>query len=1221
MANKTNISINSKPGYGYTLTRTSYDVRQEINAKVIGVLKYNNDIRENLLKRNIGKYKNSNLNEGIGYISNFYSLESSKPISLGEEGLLGYTHITESDFQGNINQKYNFGDSIQYYQHGSLPDKNSIKWNGNYNNYTDYIDEVFGLKMTSLNLLSNLFQIDKLKNMSNGKFNNETSLTIQSILNDFIQYDNIKYAMEKTRIGTISPNPLASLSGSVVTNINNFSGTDTKLGLITNHLYAHALKNGAQFNSLRKTPYITSEVYDLIGNKLSTLSVISSDFRIDESTGRLAYEFGSDIITENYEKITIDDFQSLNMIDNTKDLSSSKNARYRNLIRNFNLPFIDKQYSTNKSSKTVYGNVSPVLRLKVYNIWNEGDKNIWNDSPFLSYYENGFSELSKDETNNGLLEKTRELYTLHNENGIDTLVGRFHTSGGRDLTHNESSLFQTAVTKYGMSHGRNLLNRIAYENKYAQKVNGYTNPYCRTWTYHHQYHRIGDLIRPFSSEFNGKESITDIDVLQHNWWMYGRRKGSASSLKDNSVLNRNGFINITPTIETDSKNNINIKKCMFSIENLAWKDVLTGNNDYNLSPEQTGPNGGRIMWFPPYDLKFNENVNVNWSQNEFIGRGEKIYTYTNTERSGTLSFMLLVDHPSILDMWKKNTATKNDVDDEQAILRFFAGCEELELDNIPINIDEESEEQKPQYNNVVTTRQDEDESKDIVFYIFFPNNYSGKDDLSFKESLNYITNYYESDNGGGYEKPVYDGYKWYYRVDSDYLNENMTIDSNFKDNTNFNLNKDLNVVKKSESYNDATISFQEISNMTSDVLDGLIITEATVQGFASSHGKINNNQKLQDKRASFAKTFIENVLNVKNVKKISGSVIDVNIVDKQNISGDSAKRARCAKIILKTKKRPKIESLTQITTPNITSLIETPEQLTINRTIEVNDIKLTRKQKRAIKKSKKKAQKNMAEDMKNSAPVILNNEMFNNVTNSLNETSKQNLMNQINGSLTRLLNENKILNATQSDEKRKKILDELDKIPQQRWDSEAQYFEMLKDNDSFLYDRIIDKIKYFTPAFHSITPEGFNSRLSFLHQCTRQGLTCSVSDNRNELRSAGNLAFGRPPICVLRIGDFYHTKIIIESVTIDYENPQWDMNPEGIGVQPMFARISLNFKFLGGSDIEAPISRLQNAVSFNYYANQSIYDDRSDIGIYDIEKKTPIIKGIPWKPNTVNVDK
>jgi hypothetical protein len=62
----------------------------------------------------------------------------------------------------------------------------------------------------------------------------------------------------------------------------------------------------------------------------------------------------------------------------------------------------------------------------------------------------------------------------------------------------------------------------------------------------------------------------------------------------------------------------------------------------------------------------------------------------------------------------------------------------------------------------------------------------------------------------------------------------------------------------------------------------------------------------------------------------------------------------------------------------------------------------------------------------------------------------------------------------------------------------------------------------------------------------------------------------------------------------------------------MFARISMNFVFLGGSDIEAPISRLQNALTFNYYANQSIYDKRADMGMYEYGK--PTIQGTPWLP-------
>ena len=94
-------------------------------------------------------------------------------------------------------------------------------------------------------------------------------------------------------------------------------------------------------------------------------------------------------------------------------------------------------------------------------------------------------------------------------------------------------------------------------------------------------------------------------------------------------------------------------------------------------------------------------------------------------------------------------------------------------------------------------------------------------------------------------------------------------------------------------------------------------------------------------------------------------------------------------------------------------------------------------------------------------------------------------------------------------------------------------------------------------------------------------------------------AFGRPPVCVLRIGDFYYTKIIIDSLDIQYETPQWDLNPEGIGVMPMFAKIGIRFKFLGGSDLGGPIARLQNAVSFNYYANTSVYDNRAEMVEYD----------------------
>jgi hypothetical protein len=112
-------------------------------------------------------------------------------------------------------------------------------------------------------------------------------------------------------------------------------------------------------------------------------------------------------------------------------------------------------------------------------------------------------------------------------------------------------------------------------------------------------------------------------------------------------------------------------------------------------------------------------------------------------------------------------------------------------------------------------------------------------------------------------------------------------------------------------------------------------------------------------------------------------------------------------------------------------------------------------------------------------------------------------------------------------------------------------------------------------------------------------------------QTAYNLAFGRPPVCVLRIGDFYYTKIIINSLTINYDDPQWDLNPEGIGVMPMFAKVNIDFNFIGGSDLAGPIARLQNAVSFNYYANTSVYDNRAERVEYD---PTGNGKEIKYKP-------
>lgn len=1215
----------------------SYDIHREISAKVIGVLKYNNDIRKKLLERNIGFYNQLNPDEGIGYISNVYSNETSKPFSFNKNGLLGYTHFNNayisngvdgffnkfdgkdeknhmSEYQKQIYQKYDLGNDYYYYNAGSLPDINVLRWNGEYRDYRDYISELTNLSIPSFNLLSEFFKKDKLLNPTQ-----ETTLTIQSVIYDFIQYDNIKYAMEKNRIGTINPNPLAALLGAVTTNINNFSGKDTTLGLITNQLYANTLQRGATFNSLRKTQYITPEVHSKLGNKLSTIATLGADFRIDEETGRLAFDLGDDFNgTYNLENEDFDslfgnkDYWKQYIIEN-KNIFNNDYLRLKNLKENhlsinqthFYLPFNNYSYARYDKLKGQLIQPSFSKSINSNHTWFEGV----NKYHALAHDtdNNNINSIIIDD--NSLLKKTHNLFKRHDDKGIDTLIGRYHTSGDRDTTHNEKSLLQTAVNKhFGMSHGRNLLTKEAYKTpqKVNKEDNDYTNPYCRVWTKSSEYGTFKDLIRPFVDE-NG--SVLNINKIQEPLQTHIRTSIGTKRLNYCTSLNNNGFVNITPTYGIPS-----VKKCMFSIENLAWKDY---GNMKNLSKEQIGPNGGRIMWFPPYDLKFQENINVNWGSNDFIGRGEKIYTYTNTERSGTLSFILLVDNPSILSEWKNYGEKEYNVDDqEQQLLRFFAGCE-------PLKLRDRGYDKSYKYKEEVTTTWEEVEyiqepyepkkeyinEKDLVFYIFFPNNYSGIND-DFDDALKYLINDYDSDDYSTEGLiPKYEGLDWCYRVDEVYKNQKLKP-GNYKDLKSYDLNNYsllkifLNKLEKfgvsKDEYSDVTHSLKQINDNYKSILAGKIIDKVILESGSTSVGTNSMNKTLSKNRMLFGKKFVEKILKIKDVEiemnDKNSKVINIDITDASNVSSLRSKLNRFVKVILKTKEL-KYNNLTD-TFKN--SLIKDHPE--INEKIEktFQNVLLQRKVDNYIDK-------------------VVDGENFNDaLINSVNEQRRiDEFMDKVNESHKNA----KYVNTKRVVHKKSKT-DIVTKtgtmfVPESphRSDEEHKYFEMLQSRNSFLYNKLVEKIRYFSPAFHSITPEGFNSRLSFLHQCTRQGFTDSVSDNNNTLKSAGNLSFGRPPICILRIGDFYHTKIVIQSLMIDFNDSTLDMNPEGIGLQPMFARITLNFVFLGGSDLGAPISRLQNALSFNYYANQSVYDDRADMGTYDINNSTPLIFGKPWKPD------
>ena len=71
------------------------------------------------------------------------------------------------------------------------------------------------------------------------------------------------------------------------------------------------------------------------------------------------------------------------------------------------------------------------------------------------------------------------------------------------------------------------------------------------------------------------------------------------------------------------------------------------------------------------------------------------------------------------------------------------------------------------------------------------------------------------------------------------------------------------------------------------------------------------------------------------------------------------------------------------------------------------------------------------------------------------------------------------------------------------------------------------------------------------------------------------------------MGDQWHTKVIIENIQFAFSNSPWDTNPEGYGMQFMSADITMQMKVIGGESMAGPISVLQNAVTFNYYANST----------------------------------
>jgi hypothetical protein len=729
-----------------------------------------------------------------------------------------------------------------------------------------------------------------------------------------------------------------------------------------------------------------------------------------------------------------------------------------------------------------------------------------------------------------LLYKTQKLFDSGN---MRTIIS------GHGDAFNEKSQINSSVSRVGVggytSKGSGVLSRNAVVN---DGNNGPENVFCRTWTTYDRYSQVIDL--------------------QKNSGLYGtdpnkkvfRQNGELSVLEDN------GFVRVAP-YKTDKMSSISgdkysketdNKRYMFSIENLAWNDNLV-----NLLPCEIGPGDslsgrrGRIMWFPPYDITFNETTSASWDKHNFIGRGEPIYTYNNTERTGTLSWKIIIDHPNYLNFMSTSEGITLSNYDE-FVASFFAGCIPYENINSFLTIEEKDKtEVKNKKKEDVEVLPDNDIPPDS-FNVYFPNDVYDvdkyptyedgkvKDCVEFPDTTCYIdknNNPSGKDNGlGTYTEMCYQfksgGKTVWSSQECAKSNGPKGGPGRFEpDRTNYGLNAEP--VKLGDKTYKSWRDPEYHKDLEQWLLTKCKSCKVEVVGFASTVGTFgaNRNDKLSELRANNVRDWL-----LKNVLKTPPFDDKINISPKGKGATDS-ESAKCNAPNAQERKKDYLKS------KNDEFGCKANRYVTVKFTVDAN-LKTEEKPK---------------------------------LENEIDKTEPENII--------------------------------IPKISPGRFYSECDYFEKLAQTSPTVYDTISEKIKYFQPSFHSTTPEGFNSRLTFLQQCMRQGPTKGAGSDNNP----SNLAFGAPPVCILRIGDFYHTKIVIENLSFGFEPLVWDLNPEGVGVQPMICNVDMSFNFIGGSSLQGPINKLQNAVSFNYFANTEIYDLRSDTIVIK-EGKGEIVNGV-----------
>jgi outer membrane protein OmpA-like peptidoglycan-associated protein len=682
---------------------------------------------------------------------------------------------------------------------------------------------------------------------------------------------------------------------------------------------------------------------------------------------------------------------------------------------------------------------------------------------------------------------------------------------------------------------------------------------------------------------------------------------------DYSVLDNTYNLNIAPLRNPGSTNIVDgkVKKYMFSIENLAWRTSDRPGYTYDDLPVcEKGPNGGRIMWFPPYNLKFSDDSKPDFNTTNFIGRPEPIYTYKNTSRSGQLSWAIIVDNPSMLNTIIEKQLKGVDKERIQGIVdSFFAGCTKYDLYELGIKFNTIPTKDLFTYQQILNNpRLTTEEQVEVLQSI--PVNQEGTTVGSSSGAdpnpNTTATGTQEAQNPEYVETDLsnYVGYGFYFDNDCPECSNSTAVTASqpyeywynqyIGQQSTYQTKAPSTVKSGSDTFTKdgipnffssvVTGNFNLIQNeLVKEKIDEILVKkkgkiEIELVGSASAPAKVSYNEKLSKRRndsvrqwflaqkLSDGKTIAE--YGDKFILKLNANGEQISIPKtKEEASGTT----ETTDISVTNDQGGNVLSASVNCTSDIVDTSITPNK--VNSQSQWYSIPAMACRRVAIQRIKAEIPK----------------EPTTTTTTTQNQTPDPNIVQNVLTQPTQSIKPEAKITIEQ------KIRDGISKKILRNLFTECDYFQIIKEEDPMVYETIKDKIKFFSPAFHSMTPEGLNARLTFLQQCTRPGQTIPVigPDGRPKYNDALNTSFGAPPILVLRVGDFYHTKIVPTSLGISYEPITFDLNPEGIGVQPMMANITMGFNIIGGMGLKEPVQELQNALSFNYYANTEIYDERA----------------------------